>query len=369
MIDLLQKASYRYELPKHLIAQHPLADRQGSRLMVLDRHKQTITHKHFFDIIDYLVPGDVLVLNNTKVIPARLFGHKSNGTRVEIFLLHKTGQDTWKCLVHPGKRVKQSQELVFSDELRGVISASDTEGLREIVFDYKGDFGAILDKIGHIPLPPYIDRADESLDHDSYQTVYAKAEGSVAAPTAGLHFTQEILAALKHKGIIVTEVLLHVGLGTFRPVKTDDIMQHVMHSEYAEITPETAQIINLAKCENRRVIAVGTTSTRTIESFATHIPDTPAMDPPPLPITDSLTKDMSTIPQVRSGSMWTDIFIYPGVKIAITDGLITNFHLPESTLLMLVSALAGFDFVQLAYQAAIAAEYRFFSYGDAMLIL
>jgi S-adenosylmethionine:tRNA ribosyltransferase-isomerase len=344
MVNLLQKHSYFYNLPRHLIAQFPLSDRPQSRLMVLDKQAQTISDRHFYDIVDLLQAGDVLVINKTKVIPARLFGFKANGTKIEVFLLHQLEKDIWSCLVHPGKRIKQPQTLTFSPELSGEISASDEEGLREITFHYTGDFWQILDKCGHIPLPPYIERTDEAKDHETYQTVYASENGSVAAPTAGLHFTREIMDSLQKKGIIITEVILHVGLGTFRPVKTDDISQHKMHSEFCLIPAQTAELVNLAKLENRRVIAVGTTSARTLESFAK----------------DGL---------LASGEKWTDIFIYPGKQFQIVDVLLTNFHLPESTLIMLVAAFAGYEFTLEAYQKAVQSEYRFFSYGDAMLII
>lgn len=344
MPNLLHKQSYFYNLPKHLIAQYPLSDRPQSKMMVLDKEKQTISHKHFFDIVDFLNNGDVLVLNKTKVIPARLYGKKENGTQVEVFLLNQIDISTWKCLIHPGKRIKKAQELVFSDELSGFISLSDEEGLRDITLQYEGEFWQILEHCGHIPLPPYIDRADTEIDHSAYQTVYAEDNGSVAAPTAGLHFTQDILDKLKAKGVIIAEVILHVGLGTFRPVKVDDITHHNMHSEFCIVPEITATIVNQAKLEQRRVIAVGTTSTRTLESFAK----------------DGL---------LESGQKWTDIFIYPGKRLQIIDAMLTNFHLPESTLIMLVSAFAGYDFTMQAYSAAVESEYRFFSYGDAMLII
>jgi S-adenosylmethionine:tRNA ribosyltransferase-isomerase len=373
MPDLLNKASYAYELPKHLIAQYPLADRPASRLMVLDKKTGSIAHRHFYNLTDYLKAGDVLVVNDTKVIPARLFARKENGvtsyasppvksefdttstsgSKIEVFILHKTAENTWKCLVHPGKRIKQAQRLFFSDELRGYISLSDSEGLRDITFEYQGDFWEVLHRHGHIPLPPYIERSDETPDQDSYQTVYARDHGSVAAPTAGLHFDGKLIKELTERGVIITSVLLHVGLGTFRPVKTDNILHHKMHSEYCEITPESAQIINQAKQQGRRIIAVGTTSTRTLESFA---------EPPAAAYPDDPYR-------ITAGNRWTDIFIYPGKPFRIIDGLITNFHLPESTLMMLVSALAGWENIRQAYREAVSQEYRFFSYGDAMLIL
>ncbi|MFO7660467.1 MAG: tRNA preQ1(34) S-adenosylmethionine ribosyltransferase-isomerase QueA [Candidatus Cloacimonadaceae bacterium] len=344
MPDLLKKSSYFYNLPKHLIAQYPLKDRQQSRLMVMDRQSQSISHKHFYDIIELLNAGDVLVLNTTKVIPARLFAQKENGTKIEVFLLNEITKEVWKCLVHPGKRVKQPQRLVFSDELTGFISDSDADGLREISFQFEGDFWKLLDKLGHVPLPPYIERNDETQDHATYQTVYARENGSVAAPTAGLHFTSQILDKLKNKGVIIAEVILHVGLGTFRPVKVDDIRQHKMHSEFCTVPKETASLVNQAKLDGRRVIAVGTTSVRTLESFGEN-------------------------GKLNAGQKWTDIFIYPGKEFGIVDVLLTNFHLPESTLIMLVSAFAGYEFTLKAYETAVWGQYRFFSYGDAMLVL
>ncbi len=343
MPDPLKKSSYFYELPKSLIAQYPLRDREQSRLMVLDRQSQYISHLHFYDIVDLLHRGDVLVLNTTKVIPARLFARKENGTEIEVFLLNEVSDKLWKCLVHPGKRIRKPQTLLFSDELSGFISDSDEDGLREISFDCKDDFQHLLNKLGHVPLPPYIDRNDESADHNTYQTVYARDNGSVAAPTAGLHFTEEILDKLKAKGVIQAEVVLHVGLGTFRPVKVGDIRHHKMHSEFCTIPQETAQLVNQAKREGRRVIAVGTTSVRSLESFCKN-------------------------GQLLSGSKWTDIFIYPGKEFGIVDALLTNFHLPESTLIMLVAAFAGYDLTLRAYETAVREQYRFFSYGDAMLI-
>jgi S-adenosylmethionine:tRNA ribosyltransferase-isomerase len=344
MPHLLSKRSYYYDLPKHLIAQHPLQERLQARLMVLDRQAHTISHKHIYDIASLINPGDVLVLNKTRVIPARLYATKENGTRIEVFLLNEIRSSVWNCLVHPGKRIREPQNLVFSDDLSGFISDSDAEGVREISFICKGDFWQLLEKYGHMPLPPYIERHDEAADRQNYQTVYARENGSVAAPTAGLHFTVELLDRLKQQGVIIAEVLLHVGLGTFRPVKTDDITQHSMHSEFCQIDQTTADMINQAKLEGRRVIAVGTTSVRTIESLAVN-------------------------GKVSTGQKWTDIFLYPGKQLQIIDGLLTNFHLPESTLIMLVAAFAGYEFTLEAYANAVREEYRFFSYGDAMLII
>jgi S-adenosylmethionine:tRNA ribosyltransferase-isomerase len=311
--------------------------------MVLERQQQTISHRHFYDIIDLLQAGDVLVVNKTRVIPARLFGAKENGTAVEIFLLHEVSKDVWKCLVHPGKKLKQAQKITFSENFSGYISRGDEEGIREITFNYSGDFWSLLEKHGHVPLPPYIVRTDDKADKTAYQTVYAQENGSVAAPTAGFHFTDEILNKLKQKGVFLTEVILHVGLGTFRPVKEDDITRHKMHSEFCRISDKTAETINSAKKDGRRVIAVGTTSVRALESFADR-------------------------GQITPGEKWTDIFIYPGIGFSIVDGLITNFHLPESSLIMLVAAFAGYGFTQQAYAEAVKEKYRFFSYGDAMFI-
>jgi S-adenosylmethionine:tRNA ribosyltransferase-isomerase len=344
MPDLLDLDTYDFSLPQELIAQHPLKERSSSRLMVLERQSGNIEHRSFNQITEYFQSGDVLVMNSSKVIPARLFGKKDNGTVVEILLLHKISDSAWKCLVHPGKRLKQAQWLTFSEALRGFIGLADAEGARVIEFDSPETYWQEIEKIGHVPLPPYIRRQDESEDKARYQTVYAREEGSVAAPTAGLHFTEELLAALRKKGVSIRYVILHVGLGTFLPVKTQRITDHQMHSEYCTMPEETALAVNTAKKENRRVIAVGSTSLRTLESFA-H---------------DGV---------VRSGSKWTDIFIYPGKNITTTDALITNFHLPKSSLLMMISAFASLEMIQNAYQCAIQNRYRFFSYGDAMLIL
>ncbi|MFB3844342.1 MAG: tRNA preQ1(34) S-adenosylmethionine ribosyltransferase-isomerase QueA [Candidatus Cloacimonadaceae bacterium] len=344
MPDFTKKSSYYYNLPKNLIAQYPLPERTQARLMLLNRQLQTISHRHFFELPEILQAGDVLVLNKTRVIPARLFAKKQNGTKVEVFLLNEVKNDVWKCIVHPGKRLKQPQEVIFSEKLSGFIGSADQDGVREITFRYTGDFWQLLEQIGHVPLPPYIQRNDETSDKSDYQTVYASVNGSVASPTAGLHFTQELLDTLSQKGVTLAEVLLHVGLGTFRPVKVDDITHHKMHSEFCQIDEETADLINQAKKEGKRIIAVGTTCVRTLESMA---------------------ENGKIIP----GQKWTDIFIYPGKTFQIIDGLLTNFHLPESTLIMLVAAFAGYDFTMKAYETAVSEKYRFFSYGDAMLIL
>jgi len=343
-MSLMNRKSYFYELPEEQIAQFPKQERETSRLLVLNRRLKTVEHKVFTDIIDYFKKGDVLVLNTTKVIPARLKGKKTTGAKVEVFLLSQKEDDVWECLVKPGKRLKKDAEVIFSPTFRGVILDYSSEGSRLIKFYFKTDFWNEINLIGEIPLPPYIHRKANQTDNETYQTVYAQAKGSVAAPTAGLHFTENVLTQIKEKGVIVCNVVLHVGLGTFRPVKTDNILEHKMHSEFCEISEETATIINQAKDENRRVIAVGTTTTRTLESFAEN-------------------------GRVLAGNHWTDIFIYPGKKLQIIDGLLTNFHMPESTLLMLVSAFAGYDFIMNSYKIAVKKKYRFFSYGDAMLII
>ncbi|MBQ2004167.1 MAG: tRNA preQ1(34) S-adenosylmethionine ribosyltransferase-isomerase QueA [Peptococcaceae bacterium] len=335
---------FNFDLPEELIAQHPLEQRDHSRLLVLDKHSGNITHKRFDDILDYLVPGDVLVVNNTRVIPARLFGMKEGGTaHIEVLLLKpvENQPDHWEVLVRPGKRVKVGAKVVFGEgKMTGTV-VDDTDTGRIMKFEYEGIFNEILDELGTMPLPPYIKAKLD--DQERYQTVYAKERGSAAAPTAGLHFTKELLAEVKARGIEVVEVLLHVGLGTFRPVQVDDIHSHKMHSEYYRITQDAADTINKALDEGRRVIAVGTTSTRTLESAA---------------------KDG----RVVAGDGDTSIFIYPGYQFQVLSGLITNFHLPKSTLVMLVSALAGREHVLHAYEEAVKERYRFFSFGDAMFI-
>ncbi|MBN2829427.1 MAG: tRNA preQ1(34) S-adenosylmethionine ribosyltransferase-isomerase QueA [Candidatus Cloacimonetes bacterium] len=343
-MSLHLRSKYYYELPEELIAQYPLAERSESRLLYLNKATGEREHLKFADIVSLLHKGDVLVLNNTKVIPARLLGEKTTGAKVEVFLLHQMEDMVWECLVRPGRRLRDGAEVKFSEKLKATIVGYGDEGSRIVRFDAIGDFWAALDEIGKIPLPPYILRETEEKDKETYQTVYAEQKGSVAAPTAGLHFTDELLEKIKTKGVIITEVNLRVSLGTFRPVKTENIHDHVMHREFCEISSETADVINRAKIEKRRVIAVGTTSTRTMESFAVD-------------------------GRVNSGGHWTDIFIYPGKQLQIIDGLITNFHMPESTLLMLVSAFAGYENIMTAYQEAVQLKYRFFSYGDAMVIL
>ena len=340
----MRTEDFDFDLPEELIAQHPLEQRDHSRMLVLDKTTGAITHRHFNDILEYLRPGDVLVLNNTRVIPARLFGVKKGGTaHIEVLLLKpvENQPDCWEVLVHPGKRVKQGAQVDFGEgRMTGTI-VEETEGGRIMQFHYDGIFNEILDELGTMPLPPYIKEKLE--DQERYQTVYAKERGSAAAPTAGLHFTKALLEQVKAKGVEVVEVLLHVGLGTFRPVQVDDILEHKMHSEFYRITPEAAASINKALDENRRVIAVGTTSTRTLESAA---------------------KDG----RVVAGEGETSIFIYPGYQFQILSGLITNFHLPKSTLVMLVSALAGREHILHAYEVAVQERYRFFSFGDAMFI-
>lgn len=345
MSELLKK-DYYYDLPERLIAQDPLADRTASKLMVLNRRTGEITHKHFYDIVDYFNKGDVLVLNNTKVIPARLYGVKEDtGAVVEILLLKRLEdqESSWECLVKPGKKARTGAKLVFGEGLLcGEITDVLEDGNRIIHFSFDGIFEEILDKLGEMPLPPYIHNKLE--DKSRYQTVYAKFDGSAAAPTAGLHFTEELLKRLEEKGVILAYVTLHVGLGTFRPVKEKNLINHHMHTEMCMISDETASIINSAKDEGRRVICVGTTSVRTVESMA------------------------DRKGHVEAGCKDTDIFIYPGYEFKIPDGLITNFHLPESTLIMLVSAFSKREFILDAYKTAVNEEYRFFSFGDAMFL-
>ena len=343
-MSLTKKSSYHYDLPEELIAFEPNENRSGSRLMHLQKNSGAVSHHNFSDLVSFLHEGDVIVLNNTKVIPARLLGKKPTGAEVEVFLLNQIDTNKWECLVKPGRKLKPGAEVIFSENLSCKILDYADEGGRIVEFEWAGDFWQILENVGHMPLPPYIKREAVEEDKQTYQTVYAEKRGSVAAPTAGLHFTDELLSQLKQKGVEIVEVMLHVGLGTFRPVKEDDILNHKMHSEYCQISAKSAQKINRAKQEGRRIIAVGTTSTRTLESFAK----------------DGL---------VESGSKWTEIFIYPGVKLQIIDGLITNFHMPESTLMMLVSAFAGYENIMNAYKIAVKEKYRFFSYGDSMLIL
>ncbi|MCR5715459.1 MAG: tRNA preQ1(34) S-adenosylmethionine ribosyltransferase-isomerase QueA [Lachnospiraceae bacterium] len=343
-MEELKKSDFYYDLPEELIAQDPLEDRSSSRLMVLDQHSGEISHHVFKEIIDYLNPGDCLVLNNTKVIPARLIGaKKETGGAVEVLLLRRISDNRWETLVRPGKKCRPGAEIVFGD---GVMSAKVIdvveEGNRIVEFSYDGIFEERLDELGEMPLPPYI--THKLQDKNRYQTVYAKYEGSAAAPTAGLHFTPELLAQIREKGVKEAYVTLHVGLGTFRPVKEENVLEHHMHSEFYQITAEAAETINQTKAAGGRVICVGTTSTRTIESAA----------------------DEDGRLHACSGD--TSIFIYPGYHFKVLDGLITNFHLPESTLIMLVSALAGREHVLHAYAEAVKERYRFFSFGDAMFL-
>ena len=345
MENNLDVKDFYYDLPQELIAQDPLEDRSSSRLMVLDKITGEVEHRHFKDITEYLRPGDCLVINNTKVIPARLYGVKE-GTeaKIEILLLKRKENDIWETLVKPGKKCKIGTKIVFGEGiLTGEVVDIVEEGNRLIQFHYEGIFEEILDRLGQMPLPPYI--THQLQDKNRYQTVYAKYDGSAAAPTAGLHFTPELLQQVRDMGVEIAEVTLHVGLGTFRPVKETDVLKHHMHSEFYKIEQSEADKINKAKKEGHRVIAVGTTSTRTLESAA----------------------DENGFLTEKSG--WTEIFIYPGYQFKVIDALITNFHLPESTLVMLVSALAGREHVLAAYETAVEEKYRFFSFGDAMFIV
>ena len=344
MATKMDVKDFRYDLPQELIAQDPLEDRSSSRLLVLDKDTGEITHKHFYDIIDYLDEGDCLVLNETKVIPARLMGvKKDTGAVVEILLLKRKSKTVWECLVTPGKKCRVGAVIEFGEGLlTGTVSDIVEEGNRIIEFEFDSIFEEILDKLGTMPLPPYITHTLK--DRNRYQTVYAKNDGSAAAPTAGLHFTKELLKDIEDKGVKLAKVTLHVGLGTFRPVKVSDVRQHHMHSEFFQVSKEAADIINSTRANGKRVICVGTTSTRTVESAS---------------------DDKGYL---KETSGWTDIFIYPGYKFKVLDALITNFHLPESTLVMLVSALAGREKVLHAYEEAVKEKYRFFSFGDAMFI-
>lgn len=343
-MEELRKSDFYFDLPEELIAQDPLEDRSASRLLMLDKNTGVVSHHVFREIVDYLKPGDCLVLNNTKVIPARLLGEREGtGGHVEVLLLKRREGDVWETLVRPGKKCKPGQKLSFGDGfLRAEVLETVEEGNRLIHFEYDGIFEEVLDRLGEMPLPPYI--THKLKDKNRYQTVYAKYEGSAAAPTAGLHFTEELLKAIEEKGVRIAYVTLHVGLGTFRPVKEDNVLNHHMHSEYYQVTDEAADMINRTKDEGGRIICVGTTSCRTVESAS-----------------DENGK-------VIAGCDNTEIFIYPGYRFKVLDALITNFHLPESTLVMLVSALAGREHVLAAYEEAIRERYRFFSFGDAMFI-
>ena len=339
----MKKSDFYFDLPEELIAQTPLEKRDASRLLLLDRETGEITHKHFYDLPDYLDPGDCLVLNDSRVLPARLMGNRLTGGAVEVVLLRDLGGGKWECLTRPGRKTRPGTDLTFGE---GLLTATVTDALDDgnkvLQFHYEGIFLEILDQLGKMPLPPYIKA--ELQDRERYQTVYSRELGSAAAPTAGLHFTEELLDRIRAKGVKVCFVTLHVGLGTFRPVKEEDILDHVMHSEYCVIPEETARTINETKASGGRVVAVGTTSCRTLESF---------------------TEPDGTV--LAKGG-WTDIFIYPGYTFKCIDALVTNFHLPESTLIMLVSALAGREHILHAYETAVKERYRFFSFGDAMFV-
>ena len=340
----MKTSDFYYDLPQELIAQTPLERRDTSRLMVLDPQTQEIEHRHFFDLIDYLEPGDCLVMNDSRVLPARLWGKRiPTGGAVEVLLLTDKGDKTWECLVKPGRKLHEGARISFGD---GILTAEVTEALesgnRLVRFEYEGIFLELLEQLGKMPLPPYI--KEELEDGERYQTVYSRVTGSAAAPTAGLHFTKELLERIAAKGVNLAYITLHVGLGTFRPVKVDDVTQHHMHSEFCMISAETAELLNKTRKAGKRIVCVGTTSCRTLESLA----------------------DENGVFTERSA--WTDIFIYPGYKFRAMDALVTNFHLPESTLIMLVSAFAGYDFIMRAYREAVQERYRFFSFGDAMFI-
>jgi S-adenosylmethionine:tRNA ribosyltransferase-isomerase len=340
----MKTSDFYYDLPKELIAQTPLEPRDSSRLLVLDREKQTLEHKHFYDIIDYLNEGDLLVANDSRVLPARIYGIKDEtGAKVEFLLLKQVANNRWETLCKPGKKARVGTKFSFGNGiLRATVVDVKNDGNRIVDFDCEENFFTTLDKIGQMPLPPYI--TAELKDKERYQTVYSHELGSAAAPTAGLHFTTELMDRIKAKGVKIAYVTLHVGLGTFRPVKVDDVTKHKMHSEHYEVPEETAKLINETKKNGGRVIAVGTTSCRTLESVA------------------------AMYREIKPCEGFTDIFIYPGFEFKVLDGLITNFHLPESTLIMLVSAFAGYDFIMNAYKEAVKEKYRFFSFGDAMFI-
>jgi len=340
----LKTHDFWYDLPEELIAQTPLEKRDTSRLCVLDRKTGQVTHKHFYDILDYLMPGDCLVMNDSRVLPARLLGHRPTGGAVEVLLLRDLGDKKWECLCKPGRKMQVGSEVIFGDgELTAVVTEVKEDGNRVVEFRYEGIFLEVLERLGKMPLPPYIKA--ELADQERYQTVYSRAVGSAAAPTAGLHWTQELLESARQKGVKTAFVTLHVGLGTFRPVKAEEISNHHMHSELCMLSAETAVILNQTRQEGGRIICVGTTSCRTLESL--------------------VNEDGS----FEAKSKWTEIFIFPGYEFKAMQGLITNFHLPESTLVMLVSAFAGRENVLNAYNEAVKEKYRFFSFGDAMCIL
>lgn len=339
----MKTSDFYYDLPQELIAQTPLERRDGSRLMVMDKATGALQHRHFFDIVDYLRPGDCLVMNDSRVIPARLLGHRPTGGAAELLLLRDKGDGVWECLTKPGRKTHTGTELSFGDgELTATVVGEVDDGNKLVQFHYKGIFLEVLERLGQMPLPPYIH--EQLQDPERYQTVYSRANGSAAAPTAGLHFTKELLEKLQAQGVNLAYVTLHVGLGTFRPVKAEEITDHHMHSEFCMMSAETAELLNRTHREGHRIVCVGTTSCRTVES---------------------LVEPDGTF---REKSAWTDIFIYPGYKFRALDALITNFHLPESTLVMLVSALAGRENILHAYQVAVQEKYRFFSFGDAMFI-
>lgn len=341
--NFLKTHDFWYELPEELIAQTPLAQRDTSRLLVLGRTDGSVVHRHFYDIVEYLRPGDCLVMNDSRVLPARLLGQRPTGGAVELLLLRDLGNKRWECLAKPGKKLQSGQNVIFGNgELSATVVDIKEDGNRIVEFHYEGIFLEVLERLGKMPLPPYIKA--ELQDQDRYQTVYSRAVGSAAAPTAGLHFTNELLDKIRRNGIKTAFVTLHVGLGTFRPVKADEILDHHMHSELCMISAETAEILNDTRKNNGRIICVGTTSCRTLESL----------------VCDN--------GYFEEKSCWTDIFIYPGYKFKVMDGLITNFHLPESTLVMLVSAFAGRENILNAYSEAVKERYRFFSFGDAMFI-
>ncbi len=339
----MKKSDFSFDLPEELIAQTPMEQRDASRLLCLDKQTGAVEHRHFYDLPDLLREGDCLVLNNSRVLPARLIGIRPAGGAVELVLLRDLGGNRWECLSRPGRKTKPGQRILFGEgELQAVIEETVSGGNRIVRFEYEGIFLEVLERLGRMPLPPYI--RQELKDPERYQTVYSKELGSAAAPTAGLHFTKELLETVRNKGVLTEFVTLHVGLGTFRPVKEEEIEDHEMHSEYCIIPPETAEAVNRTRKNGGRIIAVGTTSCRTLESFA---------------------KEDGTL---EASSGWTNIFIYPGYKFKCIDALITNFHLPESTLIMLVSALAGRENILNAYRIAVSEKYRFFSFGDAMMI-
>lgn len=339
----MRTEDFDYNLPEELIAQHPADKRDFSRLMVVDRKTGKREDKHFYDIIDYLNEGDLLVMNDTRVIPARLFGHREGKEEeIEVFLLENIEDDKWEVLVKPGKKMKIGTKCIFSDELSLEVIDIKEDGNRIVEFSYEGIFQEILDRLGNMPLPPYI--KEKLKDKERYQTVYSKNPGSVAAPTAGLHFTKELLKKIEEKGVKLAYITLNVGLGTFRPVKVDDVKNHKMHSEFYQISKETADLINETKKNNKRIISTGTTTTRTLESV------------------------YKKNGQIKEDSGWTDIFIYPGFEFNVIDCQITNFHLPKSTLIMLVSALASKEIILDAYKDAVDKKYRFFSFGDAMFL-